>query len=54
MYVDKDNAYRVGVCIQRMDLTRPLDEFIGGELPQAILAHRLEEYDSIMNSVNEG
>lgn len=50
MYVDSTNNYRVGVCIQRMDLTRPLTEFVNGELPAAINAHRQVEFDKALAS----
>lgn len=32
MYCDTDGRYHVGVCIQRMDLTRPLEEFCSSDL----------------------
>jgi organic radical activating enzyme len=51
MYVDRMNQYRIGVCIQRMDLTRPLDEFMRSNLPDAIRAHRSQEYDKIMETM---
>lgn len=51
MYVDRENQYRVGVCIQRMDLTTPLNQFMSGKLPQAINEHRRQEYDKIMNTM---
>jgi cyclic pyranopterin phosphate synthase len=51
MYVDRMNQYRVGVCIQRMDLTRPLGEFMCSNLPDAIRAHRSQEYDKIMETM---
>jgi molybdenum cofactor biosynthesis enzyme MoaA len=51
MYVDKNNAYRVGVCIQRMDLTRPLDQFVTSSLPDMIAKHREEDYYNITNKV---
>lgn len=50
MYVDRMNQYRVGVCIQRMDLTRPLKQFMCSNLPDAIRAHRSQEYDKIMET----
>lgn len=51
MYVDRSNQYRVGVCIQRMDLTRPLDQFVCSNLPNAIRAHRSQEYAKIMETM---
>lgn len=52
MYVDSTNQYRVGVCIQRMDLTRPLGEFVNGELPAAINRHRAEEYIAAVDATH--
>jgi cyclic pyranopterin phosphate synthase len=51
MYVDRMNQYRVGVCIQRMDLTRPLSEFMSSNLPEAIREHRSQEYAKIMDTM---
>jgi cyclic pyranopterin phosphate synthase len=45
LYRDRAGTYHVGVCIQRMDLARPLDEFLASELPAAILALRTQDYD---------
>lgn len=49
MYVDKVNQYRVGVCIQRMDLTRPIDEFTASSLPSMIANHRENDYYNIIS-----
>jgi GTP 3',8-cyclase len=43
MYVDSQGTYRTGVCIQRMDLTTPVSDFLDGPLPEAINLHRQEE-----------
>lgn len=51
MYVGRDNKYRVGVCIQRMDLTKPLDEFLESDLPDGINQHRIDEYNSLSAGV---
>jgi len=51
MYVDRMNTYRVGVCIQRMDLTRPLDQFASSTLPDMIANHRESDYYNITNGV---
>ncbi len=48
MYMGTDKRYRFGVCIQRMDMTVPIEEFFGGELPQAILKHRVDEYNKLV------
>ena len=51
LYVDRTNKYRVGVCIQRMDLTLPLPEFMRSNLPEAIREHRSQEYAKIMDTM---
>jgi cyclic pyranopterin phosphate synthase len=48
VYVDSQGAYKVGVCIQRMDLTVSLQRFLEGELPQTIKNLRDYEY-SVMS-----
>lgn len=40
LYRDRRGTYQVGVCIQRMDLARPLDTFLGSGLPEEILSLR--------------
>ncbi|WP_130344983.1 radical SAM protein [Herbihabitans rhizosphaerae] len=44
LYRDRAGRYQVGVCIQRMDLCLPLNEFLTSPLPQEILALRTREY----------
>ena len=44
LYIDRTGTYQVGVCIQRMDLCQPLDEFLAGPLPAEILGLREREY----------
>jgi hypothetical protein len=46
LYRDRGGAYQVGVCIQRMDLGRPLDDFLTSDLPEEMPARRT--YDRIM------
>jgi len=43
LYVDKAGQYMVGVCIRRMDLTVPIDEFFASGTPQAIIDYRLND-----------
>jgi hypothetical protein len=43
LYRDREGTFQVGVCIQRMDLCRPLGDFLASELPAEIL--RLRELD---------
>ena len=44
LYVDTDGQYRVGVCLQRMDLTAPIDDFLSGPLSQQVVDLREREY----------
>lgn len=44
LYRDQTGRYQVGVCIQRMDLCLPLDEFLTSPLRAEILALREAEY----------
>lgn len=50
LYRDRDGVFHVGVCIQRMDLCRPLDEFLVSDLPDEI--RRLREVDHSELTVN--
>jgi cyclic pyranopterin phosphate synthase len=45
LYRDREGTYHVGVCIQRMDFTRPLDAFLDSALPAKILQLRKADYD---------
>lgn len=51
MYPDRDGGYRMGICIQRMDLTRPLDEFLASDLPEALVNNRQEEYNRLQSKL---
>jgi GTP 3',8-cyclase len=44
LYRDREGRYQVGVCIQRMDLCQPLDEFVNSSLPGEILELREQEF----------
>ncbi|NUT95269.1 MAG: radical SAM protein [Saccharothrix sp.] len=47
LYYDRNGRYQVGVCIQRMDLTMPLDDFLTGPVLTEVLALREVEYDRL-------
>jgi len=49
LYVDVDNVYRVGVCLQRMDLTVSLEEFKKQALPEAIKKFRKDDFEVLLN-----
>nr|WP_308417352.1 radical SAM protein [Actinopolyspora erythraea] len=44
LYRDRDGRWMVGVCIRRMDLCQPLDEFLHGELATEVVRFREAEY----------
>jgi hypothetical protein len=50
LYRDRNGRYQVGVCIQRMDLCRPLDEFLASSLPDEIRRLRAAEYAELTQS----
>lgn len=47
LYYDRTGRYQVGVCIQRMDLCLPLDQFLTSPLRDEILALREAEYQRL-------
>jgi cyclic pyranopterin phosphate synthase len=44
LYRDRRGTYQVGVCIQRMDLCRPLRDFLASDLPAEILRFRQADF----------
>lgn len=44
LYRNRAGGYQVGVCIQRMDLCLPVEEFVGNDLHCEVLALRDAEY----------
>jgi cyclic pyranopterin phosphate synthase len=44
LYRDREGTFQVGVCIQRMDLCLPVEEFVRSELREEILALRETEF----------
>ncbi len=48
MYVDDSGQYKVGVCLQRMDLTANIGDFLGGEVCDEIKWHRDQEYQHLV------
>ncbi|MEV0395392.1 radical SAM protein [Polymorphospora rubra] len=44
LYRDRSGGFQVGVCIQRMDLCLPVEEFIGSDLCREIIALRDTDY----------
>jgi cyclic pyranopterin phosphate synthase len=52
LYRDRDGRYQVGVCIQRMDLCRPLDAFLASPLPDEIRRLRAAEYAQLSRELD--
>lgn len=50
LYVDKGMNYKVGVCLQRMDLTMPIEEFADSPVSQEITDLRYTEFELLKNS----
>jgi len=44
LYADQAGEYKVGVCLQRMDLTMPIDEFTGSAVYNDVRTMREQEY----------
>lgn len=50
LYEDSEGNHRVGVCIQRMDLTLKIDEFLKSSIPSEILLFRNTEYNRLLQA----
>jgi hypothetical protein len=44
LYRDREGGFQVGVCIQRMDLCLPVEEFVRSDLRDEILSLREAEF----------
>jgi cyclic pyranopterin phosphate synthase len=51
LYRDRTGTFQVGVCIQRMDLCRSLDDFLASELPDEIRRFRQTDYTRLTGSL---
>lgn len=47
LYVDQQGDYQAGICIQRMDLTEPVQGFIDSQACEDVKTLRREEYDKL-------
>lgn len=50
LYRDRDGRYLVGVCIQRMDLCQPVEEFVTSEVAREILRLREAQYATLTHN----
>lgn len=50
LYKDQYNQYHVGICIQRMDLCMPVDDFIKSDICNEILEFREKEYNELLQT----
>lgn len=53
LYRDSNGGYQVGVCIRRMDLCMPVEEFIDSDLCNEIIAFREAEFHSFTKSYRD-
>lgn len=53
LYVDKTGQYQVGVCIQRMDLTMPVEQFITSGLFKEVKEMREQDLKNLQAAYNE-
>ncbi len=51
LYVDTEGQYKVGVCLQRMDLTSNVDRFIGSSLSRQVVALREREQEELKDQL---
>jgi hypothetical protein len=49
LYTDKEGDYKVGVCLQRMDLTMPVAEFMRSSILRDVKAMRDAEHSALTN-----
>lgn len=54
LYVDRQGEYKVGVCLQRMDLTESVQDFIKGDLSEQVVNLREIEYNELMSHYEKG
>ena len=47
LYVDKAGNYKVGVCLQRMDLVSDVNTFVKSDLNRQVLELRETEYKAM-------
>jgi GTP 3',8-cyclase len=53
LYRDRKGRYQVGVCIQRMDLCRPLDDFLASSLPAEIRRFRALDHARLTTELSQ-
>lgn len=47
LYIDTDGEYKVGVCLQRMDLTVGIEEFVTSSVGKEVVALRNAEFEQL-------
>ncbi len=50
LYVDTSGSYKVGVCLQRMDLTMDINEFVTNPIVSEINALRVAEFEQLTDN----
>ena len=49
LYIDAQGSYKVGVCLQRMDLTMDIDNFVTSPIAQEVNMLRMNEFEQLTN-----
>ncbi|WP_067804754.1 radical SAM protein [Actinomadura formosensis] len=52
LYRDRKGRYQVGVCIQRMDLCQPVEQFVTSEIAGEVLRFRETEYAALRENLD--
>jgi cyclic pyranopterin phosphate synthase len=53
LYRDREGHYQVGVCIQRMDLCRPVEQFVISDAAEEVLRFRDAEYAALRENLSD-
>jgi cyclic pyranopterin phosphate synthase len=51
MYRGTDKVDRIGVCIQRMDLTLPITDFLKSGIPEEVMKLRIDDYNNLCHNL---
>ena len=53
VYTDDKGDYKVGVCLQRMDLTVPIEDFMNSDIPESIKLLRQKEFEEMVQEYGD-
>ncbi|MCE7079857.1 radical SAM protein [Streptomyces sp. ST2-7A] len=54
LYRDTSGTFQVGICIQRMDLCLPVEEFLGSDIREEVIRLRTTDHDHLTRSISPG